>query len=1008
MAFQTGLQRYDGHRFITYLSDLHNEEALQTDWISTIFEDSHKRLWFGTDRESAYLYNRNNGKFYNYNLNAHNSRNIINGIWKFCEDVNGDIWVCGHNHFFKLNSVTNQFENYDDRLGIDSSGKPSSITTDAYGNIWFTTTLGIKYLDIKKNILYDNLNNPERLDIFNIKLTPVSITIDEYNYLWVITANPNVLYKYNLKDNSKSAYYFDKLKTKVSLPSNSREYIIGVNKNIKGNLIVSLVTRGIALYDPLKDKFSIIDGNNEDPYGLHLTSQYFTTICSMTDREGSIWVGTDKGINIFNPNKQRFYTYGSRNNLSGGHFPDYNASGFLQTSEDGDVYVGYYFFDGGIVRLDSNLNFKKKYLYKERGDLSTIKNQIWCLYRDDDGIIWAPNQNKSILKLDPRKNEIFDYSNPLLTGQINTIKRDENADLWIGHWSKGLLKYSQKRHNVESFATIPGPKSTVIKNVSCIHIDKEGIIWVGTFYQGLFAFDKRKRRYIAAYEFEQANNHSISSNSIVSIIPYNDDTLVLATGAGIDIFDKRTKTFSVISSKDGLPNNLVETIALDHHNNLWAGFVGGFSKINIKTLAITNYGISDGILDGVFNNAPFLELRNGKFMVPGSKGFMVFNPDSVATTDSPPDVTITGFSVYGRNMNIDSILQAGKEISLSYKENNLRFEFASLEYSTPNKIKYYYRMDGVDNDWVLADQEQAAIYHQLGSGNYILNIRCYNRDGIASKSITKLKIHIVPAVWNRWWFYLLLFILAAGIIYYLFTWNYKRRKEKQLLSRNYERKIAEVEMNTLRAQMNPHFIFNSLNSINDFILSNDPDNASGYLTKFSRLMRLILDNSRSEWVILENELKALRLYIELEAVRFDNAFSYSIEISEEISKETVIIPPLIIQPYVENAIWHGLLHREKPGGRITIKIWKNVTELFIEICDNGIGRTASKNQQSKTSILHKSHGMKITAERLSIVNNVYNVNAKVEVTDLNDQNNSSGTRVLLTLNYETNGRSNHR
>src|SRR6188508_2969786 len=125
-----------------------------------------------------------------------------------------------------------------------------------------------------------------------------------------------------------------------------------------------------------------------------------------------------------------------------------------------------------------------------------------------------------------------------------------------------------------------------------------------------------------------------------------------------------------------------------------------------------------------------------------------------------------------------------------------------------------------------------------------------------------------------------------------------------------------MEMQALRAQMNPHFMFNSLNSINNFILKNDPDNASDYLTKFSRLMRLILDNSRSEWVLLENELKALQLYIELEAVRFDNAFKYSMEVTKDVDPETMMVPPLIIQPYVENAIWHGLLHRKEPGGRI--------------------------------------------------------------------------------------------
>ena len=209
-------------------------------------------------------------------------------------------------------------------------------------------------------------------------------------------------------------------------------------------------------------------------------------------------------------------------------------------------------------------------------------------------------------------------------------------------------------------------------------------------------------------------------------------------------------------------------------------------------------------------------------------------------------------------------------------------------------------------------------------------------------------------------------------------------------------------MQALRAQMNPHFMFNSLNSINNFILKNDPENASGYLTKFSRLMRLILDNSRSEWVLLENELKALELYIELESVRFDRSFDYAIEVTKDISLETVLIPPLIIQPYVENAIWHGLLHRKIPGGRLDIRLWRKEDKLYIEIEDNGVGRDEAKRLKSKTATIQKSHGMKITAERIDIVNKVYNVNTGVTITDLkNDTGTQNGTAVLITLKYKT-------
>ena len=321
---------------------------------------------------------------------------------------------------------------------------------------------------------------------------------------------------------------------------------------------------------------------------------------------------------------------------------------------------------------------------------------------------------------------------------------------------------------------------------------------------------------------------------------------------------------------------------------------------------------------------------------------------------------------------------------------------------------YYYRLEGVDKDWLPADQDQAAHYNQLQNGDYRFMVKCINRDGLVSDKITFLLISVKPPFWKTWWFYLLSILLIALLVLFIFKKLAERRKEKELLKMNYQKQIAAMEMKTLRAQMNPHFIFNSLNSIDTFILKNESDNASDYLDKFSRLVRLILDNSRSEWVLLESELKALELYIELESVRFENAFSYTINIDPSVSPSSVMLPPLIIQPYVENAIWHGLMHRKEPGSRISITISKKEDNLQIEISDNGVGREAASKLKGKKNELHKSHGMKITAERLSVVNDIYHVNAGVIVTDmLNDLGGSAGTKVVLTINYRTNANNNH-
>ena len=214
------------------------------------------------------------------------------------------------------------------------------------------------------------------------------------------------------------------------------------------------------------------------------------------------------------------------------------------------------------------------------------------------------------------------------------------------------------------------------------------------------------------------------------------------------------------------------------------------------------------------------------------------------------------------------------------------------------------------------------------------------------------------------------------------------------------RKAAEVEMQALRAQMNPHFMSNSLNSINNFILNNDIDNASSYLTRFSRLMRLILDNSRHDWVPLAQELQALELYIGMESLRFDNVFTWNISVGEGIQTDQVQIPPLLIQPYVENAIWHGLMHRNTPGGHLQVDLCKMDNWLMITIEDNGVGREAAARLKSMHTGHKKSHGMNITSERISMVNNVYQADVQMEMKDkFNEAGQSAGTMVRLKMKY---------
>jgi sensor histidine kinase YesM len=220
----------------------------------------------------------------------------------------------------------------------------------------------------------------------------------------------------------------------------------------------------------------------------------------------------------------------------------------------------------------------------------------------------------------------------------------------------------------------------------------------------------------------------------------------------------------------------------------------------------------------------------------------------------------------------------------------------------------------------------------------------------------------------------------------------------QQLELNFEQQLAEIQMMVLRAQMNPHFIFNCLNSIQLYTSSNDAAKASDYLNRFSQLIRLVLENSRSKQVTLANELEALRLYLEMESMRFKDKLRFTIDVDTDLDTDLIEIPPLLLQPYVENAIWHGLMHKPE-GGLVQVKVEPMKEDcLRITITDDGIGRAKANELKSLSATRHKSFGMKVTGERISLINRLYQTHTRVQVHDLTDaEGNPAGTEVVLEI-----------
>lgn len=306
-------------------------------------------------------------------------------------------------------------------------------------------------------------------------------------------------------------------------------------------------------------------------------------------------------------------------------------------------------------------------------------------------------------------------------------------------------------------------------------------------------------------------------------------------------------------------------------------------------------------------------------------------------------------------------------------------------------------LEGVDKEWINNGGRNMVSYTNIGGGTYYFKVRARSSEGLWSSKEKMLKIVIVPPFWKTAWFIILSGALVLLLTFIIVSLRIRNIRKQEHAKSEYNKRIAELEMTALRAQMNPHFIFNCLNSINRYILKSDRDTAAEYVTKFSRLIRLILDNSRANTVSLSNEIAALKLYLEMETLRFENKFEYLINIAPEFDPDKIMVPPMIFQPYVENAIWHGLMHKDGPG-KIEVNFHRDEDFLICTIDDNGVGRKQAAELESKFSVKNKSHGLMVTAKRLTIYNQQENLKDEITIIDKSDQKGvPCGTTVILKV-----------
>lgn len=476
--------------------------------------------------------------------------------------------------------------------------------------------------------------------------------------------------------------------------------------------------------------------------------------------------------------------------------------------------------------------------------------------------------------------------------------------------------------------------------------------------------------------------------------------------------------------KDGKPVFAAD-IQVDASNNVWIATISngllrvsegmvsqefntsnGLGSDNLHCLTLANDTVwiahangLDRLVNGEFHHFNLLDgmplkevndilVADGFVYLASHSGLTVLPTHAEAENQTAPKLITNAISLG------DSLVSTSKNASFHYTFNELKVDLSVLAFRSRGSCKVKYRLIGLDTTWAAQTGNHIEIvYNALPAGNFQFEAVALNEDGVQSEELVSFSFTIKPPFWQTWWFYLLVAILTIGLVSGLFLLRIRHINRKAAL----EHAVVTSKLTALRSQMNPHFLFNALNSIQELVLSKDTKNAIRYLGTFSGLTRKILENSAKETVRLSEELDMLNQYLELEKLRFGETLEVSIAVDPEIDHEGIRIPPMLIQPYVENALKHGLLHLQTDR-KLHLKFEQKADILIVEIEDNGVGR-AKAEEIAKQKKKHQSFSSEATENRLRSMKNTASVSGSVEIIDLYADGKPAGTKVMLRIPF---------
>lgn len=627
----------------------------------------------------------------------------------------------------------------------------------------------------------------------------------------------------------------------------------------------------------------------------------------------------------------------------------------------------------------------------KRGDKIFAGTGEGVLHTIDKGGI----EKKEKFKNSPRQD---------IAPRLYTIKDDSLGNTYLG-FDSYLVKYTGKSQllsflgPIKSIDIIDDKYIAVCTNSNTLKIRTSDLtiadyIWMergtkviydrGYYYigtlKGLIIVDTNK-----ILQKTELDN-PLLTRRIVDMCKMPDGSLWIASNDNGILIYKNGKVTSIINKNNGLNSDICKAL-FTKGNYLWVGTNKGINKIDITNKQIVkSYSTSDGLASDIIN--------------------AVYSDDTAIWVCSPAGLTyfkesdISDSSIC--KLDLHSIYISGKRVSLEnslllpYKDNNISFDYAAISFKSGGDIVYRYKLKGLNDVWE-ETRFTTLSYPSLPPGDYELQLYAVNKFGKHSDT-TIIKFRIDNPFWKTIWFWIIISVMAVFLTWYFLSLRYRRLQKRMKEKNDIAKRMTELEQASLRAQMNPHFIFNCLNSIQHFVLKNDMEQTNRYITQFGSLIRQTLDNSARVNITIADEINYLTSYMELEQMRFSSGFQYSIELDPAVHADYTYIPSMLLQPFVENAIRHGIRYKPEGTGLLSIIIKETPQGIVFAIEDNGIGREAAGRFKSQQHIEYQSKGITLAQNRLEILSAGSQERITTLIIDLKDDTGiASGTKVVITF-----------